>query len=281
MRYNILTFDIEEVWHGEYTRCFKPRTYNTIRNIKVVLDLLDEYNATATFFIVCEIVNKFPEIMECLVARGHEISVHGWDHTPLWYMNPELFKRKLIKCIELIYGTIKEKPLGYRAPSFSLDNSTKWALSVLADLNFVYDSSVFPMRTPLYGVPSAPVYPYKPDYNDVSKVNPETRIIELPPLVLQIINVIRIPIAGGFYLRLVPLWLISEAIKIHNRRGYPAVMYVHNWELDSKILKLPLKFHKSFIVYYNVGKKTKQKLRCLLKSFKFMSIREWLEKNIF
>jgi len=166
--------------------------------------------------------------------------------------------------------------VGFRAPSFSLNNNTKWALNVLENEGFRYDSSIFPSWTPLYGIYRAPMKPYHPSLHDVSKEGNENyKIIEFPLLSYNFLG-LKLPVAGGFWLRLWNIGLIKRGIERMNRKGYPAVLYIHNWELDPETPKLKLNFYKSFITYHNLDK-TRTFLEQLLDGFRFTSIRDYIE----
>jgi len=270
---NILSIDVEEIFHIEYARQIKQQyaVYRTPLNIKGILEILNDHNVTATFFMVGEIAEKFPEVMKMLVDEGHEVAFHGWSHIPLWELNPKIFRQEIIK-FKMLYPNC----MGFRAPSFSLNNNTKWALKVLKEQNFRYDSSIFPAWTPLYGVCRAPQRPYMPSLSDVSKEGNENYgIIEFPLSVYDFLG-FKLPIAGGFWLRLWNLGLIKRGIKKMNKRGTPAIIFVHNWELDPKTPRLKLTVLKRVITYHNlVG--TKRKLLSLLRDFSFTSFVNYLE----
>ena len=267
--------DIEEWYHPEYVRpkSMLTKPERVTKNLDTTLDLLEEYNVCATFFVVGELAEKYPEIVEKTREKGHEIAFHGYYHEPLSKLNAEILKSEMQK-----FGCLfKGKCLGFRAPSFSLSNKTKWALKVLEDAGYKYDSSIFPSKTPLYGHWKAPLRPYKLSFEDVLKEDENATIWEFSLLVYALAG-IRIPAAGGFYLRFFPAGLISKAIKKANKLGFPAVVFFHNWELDLEMPRLKLGFYKSFVTYYQVGA-TKKKLECLLSKFEFSSIREYMRNH--
>lgn len=274
---NILTIDLEEWYHPEYVRDKAPkhREERITQSLIKTLQLLSEHDVNATFFVVGELVEKHPEIVEKINEGGHEIAFHGYYHDPLWKLNAEMLELEIKKFNSLI----REKCLGFRAPSFSLNNETRWALKVLEEAGFIYDSSIFPVKTPLYGVSGAPIEPYKPSHDDVTKEDDSRDLWEFPLLICPLMG-FRIPMAGGFYLRLLPVSLMKRAIKKMNKHGAPAVIYVHNWELDPQTPKLKLRFYNSFVTYHNINK-TAEKLQFLLSSFDFISLREYGERERF
>ena len=267
---NILSIDIEEIFHIEYFKKSKKKKYEyrSLKNIPFILDLLKEYNIKATFFIVGKIAQKYPEIINIIIKNDHELAFHGWSHIPLWKINQHSFKSELKRFLNL-----HPKCIGYRAPSFSLNENSKWAIRILKDMSFKYDSSVFPTKTPLYGISKAPMKPYKISTKDLKKEN-DNGIWEFPLLVHPIMG-FKFPTAGGFYLRLLPK-IVHHSIKVQNNKGYPAVIYIHSWELDPDTPRLKLNLKHSFITYYNI-KKTKKILIDLLENFHFISFKEYLD----
>lgn len=269
---NILSVDVEEVFHGEYTggKVRSPK-YRTPYNIPKILKLLREYSVIATFFIVGEIAEKYPEVVKIIKEEGHEVAFHGWSHEPLWRLSPERFRDELRK-FKIIYP----KCMGFRAPSFSLNNKTKWALKVLAEEGFKYDSSIFPTWTPLYGVYGAPLYPYYPSISNITRGGTanSVSIIEFPLAVYSLCK-LRIPIAGGFWLRLWNINLIIKGIRKLNLKGYPAVVYIHNWELDPETPRLKLNLYKSFLVYHNLHNVEKA-FRKLLTKFRYTNFSDYI-----
>lgn len=270
---NILTVDLEEWYDPEYVRnkAPAPREGQVTESIVRTLNLLSENNVRATFFIVGEIAQKHPRLVEQIRKNGHEIAFHGYKHEPLWNLDAEAFRNEIDK----FNGLINEKCSGFRAPSFSLSNKTKWAVNVLKEQDFKYDSSIVPAKTPLYGVYNAPQEPYKLSPDDVAAKNENGTLWEFPLLVYSS-KILRLPVAGGFYLRFFPLKLIMKAIRKANKLGRPAVIYVHTWELNPKTPRLSLGFYRSFITYHNI-EKTADRLKKLLSDFHFTSIREYME----
>ena len=239
-----------------------------------ILKLLREHGVTATFFVVGELAERFPDLMGKIIGEGHEVAFHGWSHLPLWKLSHEVFREETKR----FKGRVPECE-GFRAPSFSLNNDTKWALKVLKDEGFRYDSSVFPSWTPLYGIYGAPLKPYYPSLMDISREgNEDYGILEFPLAIYNFFGV-RFPIAGGFWLRIWDIDIVKRGIKKMNRSGLPAVIYVHNWELDTETPKLRLPILKNLVTYHNLTK-TKEKLLSLIKDYKFTSFTDYLHEKI-
>jgi len=272
---NILTIDLEEWHHPEYVRSkiFQVEQERISESSKITLQLLKECKVSATFFVVGEIAEKHPELIENISEDGHEIAFHGYHHEPLWRLNAKIFHSE----IEKFNSVIHEKCGGFRAPSFSLNNKTKWALTVLEDAGFLYDSSIFPSRTPLYGVSGAPIRPYKPSSEDIAKEDLDAKLWEFPLLVYPLIG-LKIPTAGGFFLRFFPTYILKRTIRKINKRGFPAVLYVHNWELDPQTPKIKLGPYASFVTYHNV-QETEKKLKHIIGNFTFSTVRDYIDKH--
>ena len=273
--YNILSIDLEEWYHPEYVRtaALGNKQERITKSLEKTLGLLDEHNVNATFFVVGELLEKHPEIVEKIKEKGHEIAFHGYHHEPLWKSNAETLRSET----KSFRSLIKEKCLGFRAPSFSLSNETKWALKVLEEVGYIYDSSVFPAKTPLYGLSSAPIRPYMISCENVAKEDENAVLWEFPLLVYSLAGV-RVPVAGGFYLRFFPVDIIKRAVKKANKQRFPAVLFVHNWELDAETPKLKLGLYKSFVTYYNL-EETRKKLNNLLSGLEFTSVRNFMEEK--
>lgn len=277
---NILSIDLEDWFHPEYVRDHVEREeYQIEQSANRILSMLDEFGVKLTFFVVGEIAEDHPELIEKIYTAGHEISFHGFNHRLLWRQDANSFRSEVKRFTSLIKTITGEKCLGFRAPSCSVDNRSIWALDVLEEFGYLYDSSIVPMKTPLYGVLSAPIFPYHPSRNDVTKEEQTRKIIEFPLLVYPV-GKLRIPAAGGFFLRLSPLSFIKTAIRRMNSHGKPAVLFFHPWEINPATPRLDLGVYHSFITYFLIDK-TEQKLRNLLSTFRFTSFRNLLESKEF
>jgi polysaccharide deacetylase family protein (PEP-CTERM system associated) len=242
--------------------------------VRPVLELLDKYETRATFFVLGIVAEKHPGIVAEIHSRGHEIASHAYSHKTLYELGEVGFEEEIGKSSRLLESITGERPIGFRAPSFSIDNSTKWAFKVLTKYGFKYDSSIFPVKTMLYGIPNAPSEPYKPSMDDVARHDPEGDIIEFPLAVLKLGR--NIPVAGGFYMRVLPLWFVKFAIRRVNR-ARPAVIYLHPWELyplTPRLKGVPL--FPRFVTYHGINSGLK-KTEGLLDNFEFKPLRDFLE----
>jgi len=274
---NILSLDIEEFFHIEYAKNSRvERVFRTGFILPQILDLLDEYRTKATFFVVGEIAEKCPEVVEKISRRGHEIAFHSYDHERLCYKKQEQFELEFNKFNELLESKTGHRCLGFRAPSFSVSKKTAWLYPTLEKLGVLYDSSVFPCWTPLYGSFNLPMKPYQPLKTDIDLSNKKAGLWEFPANVFSISG-LRFPAAGGFYLRTMP-HITRRAIKQKNKQGLPAVIFVHSWELDGRLPKPKLGLFKSFVTYHGLSKMF-ELIKSLLNDFEFTSFHEYMKSE--
>jgi polysaccharide deacetylase family protein (PEP-CTERM system associated) len=238
--------------------------------LQPLLDLLDKYDTKATFFVLGSLAEKYPELVAQIHEKGHEIGSHGYCHTNLHELGRAKFEEEIRKSLASIG---KYKPKGYRAPTFSLDNRTRWALPLLEKYGFIYDSSIFPIRTHLCGLPEAPLGIYRPANDDITKNDPEGKILEMPMTVVKEMGK-NIPISGGFYFRALPLWYLKRGIRKVNKER-PAIIYLHPWETYSKTPRIGMSASSKFITYYGIGNALK-KLEILLRENKFGPMKDLL-----
>jgi polysaccharide deacetylase family protein (PEP-CTERM system associated) len=269
---NILTIDVEDWFH---TSALDPYIgpaqwdrldFRLAQNVYNLLELLEIYQTKATFFVLGWVADRYPQIIREIDAAGHEIASHGYRHRLIYRLSPETFRDYVHRSKQILEDLIGKPVLGYRATSFSVVNSTLWALDVIKDAGFVYDSSIFPIRHDIYGVNGFPRFPF------VHK----NGLIELPPSTMTLLGM-NIPIAGGGYFRLYPYWLSKLGIKKLNQAGHPAIFYLHPWELDPDCPRVPQADPKTrFRQYVNLSK-TERRLRRLLADFKFGPVKEYIE----
>lgn len=273
---NAFSIDLEEWYHSELVEGKRSPISQAAEATQPILDLLDQYQTKASFFIVGEVAEQNPGLIHSIFQRGHEIGCHGFSHRPLWKLNESLFREELEhfhSVMERILGKITIK--GFRAPSFSLDNRTRWALGVLRDFGYQYDASIFPVKlNPFYGVKGAPTHPYRISLNDVRKEDPTSPLMEFPMCPLTI-GLLKIPIAGGFYLRIFPLPFLYWGFRRMNRQ-HPFILYFHPWEGNPKTPRLKLPIFNRLISYYGI-RSAKEKLEFLLRHFRFTRIDQVLE----
>ena len=289
---NALTIDLEDWYHPELVRHRlsmsrrkdgetwpRPRDGETWseweaqieRSTQLLLNLLRESSIKATFFVVGEIAQRHPRLIQAIVAEGHELACHGMSHRPLWQMTPDEFRFELQEFAGTMSTVVPAvEVVGFRAPTFSLDNRTRWALGILAEFGYRYDSSIFPLRTPAYGVNNCPLVPYHPSWEDVAITDEGRTLVEFPMSVWTCAS-LRVPVCGGFYLRALPFGFIKFALQQINQHR-PFTIYVHPWETCSDTPRLALPFVSRFVTYYNIGNMM-QRLVGLLDAFSFAPMR--------
>lgn len=269
---NILTIDVEDWYMDIDISTWDSYEDRIVQSTQKILGMLDETNTNATFFVLGYVAEHFPELVEEIKDKGHEIATHGYSHTSIMKQTPSEFEKDLSKSVKILEGITKDKIKGHRACEFSIVEGTSWAIDILKKNGLKYDSSVFPVKTHLYGVPDAPLFPYRISSSNIKiSDDPEADFLEFPLSVYGIpVMHKNIPVAGGFYLRFLPYWFIRLAIRKINKIGQPAIFYVHPWEFDPAQPKIK---EVKGGHYYNLSN-TEKKFKRLLKDFEFASIKK-------
>jgi polysaccharide deacetylase family protein (PEP-CTERM system associated) len=272
----LLGIDFEDWYHPQLVEPFvseEIKIPTMFKGLNKILDLLRKNDSKATFFVVGELLESNPEIFDKIMSEGHEIGFHTMKHTRMDSLNfRSIFKQELKDFEKLTLG----KSIGFRAPTFSLNEKSSWLIEELVNNKYKYDSSIVPAKTSMYGIPTAEKSPYKITNSNLGKNDPNGTLIEFPLMVTKFLGK-TIPAAGGFYLRALPLQIIKKAIKSYEQKEIPASLYIHSWELTPEFIpkiKLPLKNH--FITYHKIGK-TFSKLNELINEFKFTSFNTFLK----
>ena len=275
---NVLGIDFEDWFHPELIQKSildtnkEPKVINGIHKI---LELLRQKETKATFFVVGELLEYKPELLDLIIENDHEIAFHTMKHTRI---DSPGFKEKFNDEIEIFTKLTNRKSKGFRAPSFSLNNNSSWIIDALEKNQYVYDSSVVPAKTNLYGIPDANNEPYKITSKNLKNNSNNGKILEFPLLVTKFFGK-SIPAAGGFYLRTLPSRIIENAIKSYEKKGIPGVFYIHSWELTPEFMpkiKLPKKDH--FITFHNINK-AYHRMENLLEKFEFTSFSKYIQEN--
>jgi len=266
---NILSVDLEDYFCDLPFSSWPNYTSRIIQTTEMLLELLTKYKVTATFFTLGYIADRYPELIEKIVSLGHEIASHSYSHPDLRKISVQVFEDDLKKSISTLEKISNEKIQGFRAPFFSISKHNLDKFNVIKKY-FKYDSSIFPAKTPLYGIPDAPRFAYRFSSESPLDINPNGELLEIPPATLKIPIYGNIPIAGGFYFRFLPIALIKYGIKKLNKMGQPAMCYIHPKDLDMNMPKIN---SYSWHYYYNL-KNSKKKFESILKNFKFCSVRE-------
>ncbi len=275
---NILGIDFEDWFHPELIQKYISKENNeprVVEGINKIIELLRKNETKATFFVVGELLEFKPELLDIILENEHEIAFHTMKHTRIDLPNRrEQFQDEIKQFDKLTGGRSK----GFRAPSFSLNSNSSWLIDVLEENNYEYDSSVVPVKTSMYGIPNAERKPYKISRNFLEGDSIEGKIIEFPLLVTKFLGK-KIPAGGGFYLRTLPLRVIENAIKSYEKEKIPGVFYIHSWELTPEFMpRINLSKKDNFITYHNINK-AYNKMEDLLKKYEFTSFEIFLQNK--
>lgn len=227
---NAMSVDVEEWFQvGAFETTIAPRDWDALesrveRNCDAVLDLFARCDVKATFFTLGWVAERHPKLVRRIVAAGHEIASHGWDHSRIFAMTPDRFAEDLQRARNAIEQAAGVALRGYRAPSFSLDVRTPWAHGILAEQGYRYSSSVAPIAHDHYGWPGAPRFAYRP--------LADAPLIELPVTTVRVMGR-NFGAGGGGFFRILPYGLSRWALRRVSRdEGRPVIFYFHPWEID-------------------------------------------------
>lgn len=261
---NILTFDVEDWFEGLDPDPARWSRYEARvqRMTEEVLALLSEHGARATFFFLGYIAGRYPDLVRKVSHLGHEVAAHGYYHRFVYRQTPEEFRDEVLRTKDSLEGITGCAVAGFRAPYFSITTSALWALDVLAELGFTYDSSIFPIHNHRYGIPQSKRHPHR------IACTHNRGLVEFPISTIRILGT-NYPFSGGIYFRLLRHEWIAQGITALNRQGWPAVVYLHPWEFDPQQpvhTDIPLTLR---LRHYYALDKTAGKTAGLLKKFTF------------
>ncbi|HEX9954938.1 MAG TPA: XrtA system polysaccharide deacetylase [Allosphingosinicella sp.] len=260
---NALSVDVEDWFQvGAFERVIAKSDWDRLpqrveRNADAVLDLFDEAGVKGTFFTLGWVAERYPALIRRIVAAGHEIASHGWDHDRVFTLTPEAFRADLRRAHAALADAGGVAPRGYRAPSFSIDARTPWAHQVLAEEGYTYSSSVAPLAHDHYGWREAPRFAFRPLAG--------SDLIELPVTTVEVAGR-RMAAGGGGFFRLLPYRFSSWAIgRVNGAEGHPAVFYFHPWEIDPGQPRVREASLRSRLRHYSCLSAMRPKLLKLLK----------------
>ena len=271
---NILTVDVEDWYHICDIEHILPHTCwdrcesRVLANVEKILTLFNRFKVKATFFVLGYVGERTPEVVKMIHGEGHEIASHGYGHVQVYKQREDEFLHDLCQSKTLIEGIIGEKVVGYRAPEWSIckgKRNSYWALDLLVQNGFLYDSSIAPLR--FIGIPNAPTPPYVLS-------TPHGEIKEFPPLVMWS-PLGNLPIGGGWGLRVFPYRSIWKRIDKLNRLGHPVLIFCHPSDFDTQTPSLPLPWIKRFVCYGRI-RTTEERMTRLLNDFEFSTMRRAL-----
>jgi polysaccharide deacetylase family protein (PEP-CTERM system associated) len=268
------TIDVEEYFHVEAFRhlidpsewpSFEQRVEPPTRRL---LGLLDAFETRATFFVLGWVAERRPSLIRDIVAAGHEVAIHGYDHRPITAMTIDAFREDIRRAKGIVEDVAGAAVLGYRAPTYSIVEDTMWALDVMAEEGIRYDSSIFPIAHDRYGIAHAPRHPWNED-------RVTGALLEFPISTVRLLGR-NLPFVGGGYLRLLPMpyvrWGMRHVTGVERR---PAMLYVHPWELDPGQPVMEVGHVQRYRHYHGMDR-VEDRLRSLLSDFRFDTVRSVL-----
>jgi polysaccharide deacetylase family protein (PEP-CTERM system associated) len=272
---NALTVDVEDYFHvaafassiqKKDWESYKPRVE---KNTHRLLDIFSEHGSKATFFILGWVAERHPHLVKEIVERGHEIACHGYSHELVYQQTPDEFRSETVRALKVLEDTSQVPIRGYRAASFSITQKSLWALDILAETGFTYDSSMFPIHHDRYGTPDALDTPHR------LKTPSGYDLVEFPLSTVKVFSQ-RLPVSGGGYFRLYPYAFTRAALRsINKRRRQPFIFYLHPWEIDPGQPPIRATWLSRFRHYHNLDK-CERRLGQLLTDFEFLTVVEVL-----
>lgn len=263
---NYLTIDVEDYFQvAAFEKEIQPREWDTfesrvVENTHCLLRLLSRFNCKATFFVVGWIAERYPSLIREIHLEGHSIGCHSYLHQKIYTMSPEGFREDTQKAKSILEDIVGDTVFGYRAPSYSITSNSLWALDILEELGFTFDSSIFPIHHDNYGIPDAPRFEY---------ILPGKKLKEYPISTVRFFGK-NIPVSGGGYFRLFPYWLTRFFLKRINQVEHkPFMFYLHPWEVDPGQPRMRNISQRSKFRHYNNLDKTSHRLEKLLGDFNF------------
>ena len=263
------TVDVEEYFQVAALAPYVSRTdwgtqeSRVERSVEHLLDLLDGHGASGTFFVLGWVAERHPTLVRLIVERGFEVASHGWGHRRVTELTRDEFRDSVRRSKTTLQDLSGGPVLGYRAPNYSIVPGLEWALEILVEEGYDYDSSLFPVRRNGYGYPSGERYPHWLTLES-------GRLYEVPPSTVRWLGV-NLPAAGGAYFRLLPYALVRSALRNAERHNEPATFYIHPWEIDAGQPRMSVPFITR-VRHYGGLSRTLARLERLLSEFRFTSI---------
>ena len=269
------TVDVEEYFHASaLAHAAPPSSWSRLPRrvdvgVDILLRLMADRGQQGTFFVLGWVAERYPELVRRIAEQGHEIGSHGWKHRLVSSLSPREFRRTVRRSRAVLEDVTGRRVQGYRAPSFSIGPGQEWALDVLLEEGYRYDSSIYPIRRPGYGYPGSGRDPFW-------ILRPAGTILEVPPATLRTCGM-TLPAGGGAYLRHLPYALIRTALRRCADRGVPGTVYIHPWEVDVDQPRLPVS-GLTRLRHYGGIRHTERKLAQLLDEFRFQAVEGTLER---
>ena len=274
---NAMTIDVEDYFHVSVFDGLVPRhawgsmESRVVANTERLLRMFDDEDVTATFFVLGWVAERFPRLVRDIAAQGHEIASHGYEHRLVYDMTPAAFRADVRRAKELLESASGGPVYGYRAPSYSVTSRSLWALDVLIEEGYAYDSSIFPIHHDRYGIPVSPRHPYV--------LHRSKPIVEAPGSTVKW-GPFNLPVGGGGYFRILPYeWTQWGIRRLNEVEKLPAIFYLHPWEIDPDQPRLNTSRLSRFRHYRNLDK-TEARLRALVREFRFSTMLTLLKEQL-
>lgn len=273
---NALTVDVEDYFHvaalseAIAINDWPKMEYRVEANTSRLLELFADQGIKATFFVLGWVAERSPKLVRTIAANGHEVACHGFSHQLVYSQTPTQFREETHRAKEILESEIQAPVLGYRAASYSITEQSRWALDVLCDEGFIWDSSIFPVHHDRYGIPGSPRWPYELTTDKGQK------LVEFPISTLKLPGY-TLPIAGGGYFRLFPYWFSRWGLRRINREGRPFIFYLHPWEIDPDQPRFDVSRLSRFRHYNNLDI-CEHRLTRLLNDFSFTTVGQVLQQ---
>ena len=275
---NAMTVDVEDYFHVAALAQYIDRSqwnsmeYRAEESTRRLLRLFDTAQIKATFFVLGWVAKRSPGLIREIHAAGHEIASHGMSHKLVYNQTPADFESETRESKALLEDITGSAVLGYRASTYSITQRSLWALDILREAGFVYDSSIFPIRHDMYGIPNAPTAPAR------IKTPKGATIVEFPMSTAQMFGM-RLPVSGGGYFRLLPYWLTRAGLrKLNLTMQRPFIFYLHPWEIDAAQPRVKTSW-KSRLRHYTNLARCEARLTELISEFQFGTVEEVLSKQ--
>jgi len=269
---NVVSIDLEDYFQVSAFDSVIPRSQwdkfasRVERNTQILLELFSRRQVKATFFVLGWIGERYPHLIREISNLGHEVACHGYSHKLIYQQTPEEFRGETRRAKALLEDLVGSKIYAYRAASYSVTRRSLWALDILAEEGFLFDSSIFPIVHDRYGIPDACRRPFR------IKLRNGMELTEFPISTIRMFG-INLPVAGGGYFRLLPYQITKAAIQHLNRRErLPVIFYLHPWEFDPEQPVQPVKGLSRYRHYLNLHK-TEPRFLQLLSDFTFCPLR--------
>ena len=277
---NVMSVDVEDYYqvsafaNSVSTAEWEQHESRVVANTQRLLKLFSEKNIKATFFVLGWVAEREPQLIKEIHDQGHEVASHGFSHQLIYNQSQEVFKEETNKSKKLLEDLIGEEVIGYRAASYSITKRNLWALDILQEAGFIYDSSIFPIRHDRYGIADAKTTPHK-------LTTPNGGSLVEFPLTTRRLGKFNIPVAGGGYFRLYPYFLTRHFLKaVNKKQDEQFVFYLHPWEVDPQQPRIEASWFSKFRHYNNLDK-CEARLSSLMDDFNFTTMKSVLtEMNL-